>query len=302
MIYLKSIALMLSFIFLINCGQQGPISQPDLRDYDQRIRDDENRTNVLNDSRRRYSGSTCEEEDDSNHECVDQCREIYNRRADREDCEELPIAQIEVLADLHKLLEDPDDDDLRNIDVADLEVYLNVSIAGFDRNISRYSKGEVKEVLFWMVENEDVAQLFIGEDDDFQTLETLLKELVPFDKSSMHKPFLARVDSSEKLMETAIENGNEYILDWFHDYIIQEESDCSSNENSTGCFEVFCKIGDGIDPDSSEDWRRYENFEDYLGEIVEERVNYSRWRDNQDIEELSDLEDEWVKILCDGLT
>ena len=53
------------------------------------------------------AGRTCEDEDDNRHDCVEQCRDIYSRRSDRDDCEELPIRQIEVLADLHELLEDP---------------------------------------------------------------------------------------------------------------------------------------------------------------------------------------------------
>ena len=111
--------------------------------------EDEDRGRILDRSRLRYSGPTCADQDDNLHECVEMCRDIYNRRSDRADCEELPIIQIEVLAELYEiLLEDPDDDELDRIDLKDFEVYLKVSISSFDRLIGKYSKSEAKELLF----------------------------------------------------------------------------------------------------------------------------------------------------------
>ena len=143
----------ISMNFNFNLGIHGlpmPLRgyNPFNRDYDQLRENDSNRSNILDQSRQRYSGSTCEELDDRYHDCVKQCREIYGHRIDRDNCEELPIAQIAVLVDIHELLEDPDDDELASIDLEDLEVYLNVSLDGFDSRISKYSKIEAKEVLF----------------------------------------------------------------------------------------------------------------------------------------------------------
>ena len=111
---IKSTALALLFVFLADCGGPPAVTSNDgdrlLRDdedYDRRKREDENRGNILDRSRTRYTGRTCEDEDDNRHDCVEQCRDIYSRRSDREDCEELPIKQIEILEDLHELLEDP---------------------------------------------------------------------------------------------------------------------------------------------------------------------------------------------------
>ena len=310
MIYLKSIALALLFVSFSNCGQtpgnlqQNPLDRP----YDQLKDRDENRRSVLDESRKRYSGSTCEEEDDRSHDCVDQCRDIYSRRSDRDDCEELPIAQIEMLAELHELLEDPDDDDLRDIDLADLEVYLNVSIAGFDSLINRYSSREAKEVLFWIAENEDISNLFSDEDDEFKALEALFKEVTGgFSASSeTHQPFIERIDGSDRLMEIVIDAGNESAIEWFHSYITETAEGCSgkNDEISGTCFEVFCKIGKGIDDDIRESWLSFEDFEEYIDDIVQAGVNgraspgSTEW-DTDNIDDSGDVTD-FYDELCKG--
>ena len=316
MIYLKSIALAFLFIFLTNCGgggasnnlQQNPLD----RDYDQRIIDDENRTSILEESKKRYSGGSCEEEDDRGHECVEQCRDIYNRRADREDCEELPIAQIQVLSELHELLEDPDDDELRNIDLEDLEVYLNVSIAGFDSHIGRYSRNESKEVLFWIAENEDISNLFSDEDDEFKALEALFKEVVDGSfspGSDTHLPFIERVDGNNRLIEIVIDAGNESALEWFHSYITETATDCSGNsdEVSLECFKVFCRIGKGIDPDFRENWLSFEDFEEYIDDIIQAEINGASYGsidttfwDTDDFDDAGNVTDFYTE-LCEDL-
>ena len=315
MIYLKSMALALLFVSFTNCGrapstlQQNPLD----RDYDQRIRDDENRTSILDESRKRYSGSTCEEEDDRGHDCVEECRDIYSRRADREDCEELPIAQIEVLAELHELLEDPDDDELADIDLVDLEVYLNVSIAGFDSHIARYSKNEAKEVLFWIVENEDISNLFSDEDDEFKALEKLFKEITGGFQSSSetHEPFITRIEGNDKLIEVAVDFGNESAIEWFQNYITETATGCRGNndEISGTCFEVFCKIGKDMDDDFRESWLSFEDFEDYIDDIVQAGVNGdsapsdTQWdTDDDNIDDAGDVTDFYEELCneCEG--
>ena len=280
------------------------------RDYDQLREQDSNRINVLEESRKRYRGQTCKEEDDRHHLCVEQCREIYSRRSKRDDCEKLPIAQIEVLAELHELLEDPDDDDLRDIDLADLEVYLNVSIEGFDSLIAKYSRNEARKVLFWIAENEKVANIVSGEDDNFKALEALFKEVVgSFSASSeTHKPFIEKIDGSDRLMEIVIDTGNEAALEWFHEYITEKAKACREENNyeiSLGCFTVFCKIGKDIDNDLRENWLSFEDFEEYIDDIVQAGVNGDanpgehQW-DTDLIDDPSDVSDFYTE-LCGNL-
>ena len=305
--YLKSIGLLLLVSFLTGC----PPAQPPqlLRDYDERKRNDPDRRNVLTDSRERHRGRTCEQED-RDHQCKEDCRDIYSRRGDREDCEELPVTQIEELIKIHELLEDPDEDDLADdVEDEDFEVYIKISIAPLDRLIGKYNSKDAKVFMKWIIENDNIAKVFQKEDDDYKAFERLLKEIKSFSgDDEIHLPFTSNIDGSDKLMEVAIDVGGEEVLEWFHDYINEEHSDCE-DEASSGCFAVYCKIGDGIDNESAEDWVNFETFQDYIDDIIGEEVNGDAWApsskrpgESDPYENSRDLDDDWVDNLCSGLT
>lgn len=313
MCYLKSIGLLGLVYVLIGCPPQ-PLNvntsnpNPIRDDYDKRKNTDRDRGRVLTDARRRYSGRTCEQED-RDHQCKEDCRDIYSRRGDRDDCEELPIAQITELIKLHELLEDPDEDDLNDdVQHEDFDVYLNVSIAPLDRHIGKYNSKDAKVFMKWMIENSDVAKVFQKEDDDYKTLRSLLKEIQDFSgNNQIHLPFIESIDSGDKLMEVAIDVGDEEILEWFQEYINEENSDCEDDETESDCFTVYCKIGDGIEDDSADDWLGFESFEEYIDEIIEEETNGTRWTPSRNrpgeadaYQDSRDLDD-WVDDLCDGL-
>ena len=306
--YLKSICLLLMVYFLTGCPPQPP-SLIGNRDYDARKTADKDRGNVLTDSRRRYSGRTCEQEA-RDHQCKEDCRDIYSRRGDRDDCEELPVAQITELIKIHEIVEDPDEDDLNDdVEHEDFDVYLNVSIAPLDRHIGRYKSKDAKVFMKWMIENSDVAKVFQKEDDDYKTLKRLLKEIQDFSgNDQIHLPFIENLDGGDKLMEVVLDVGNEEILDWFQEYINEENSDCEEDETSEECFKVYCKIGDGINDDSADDWLEFETFENYINEIIGDKTNGSNWKPRSKIststdsyQDSRDLDDDWVQALCDDL-
>ena len=197
----------------------------------------------------------------------------------------------------------PDDDELESIDLLDLEVYLNVSISAFDKLIGKYSKSEAKEVLLWIVSDEELTELVRDEDDEYAALKELFKEVAGEDNT--HKPFVANIDGNDKLMEVVIEEGNEEAVEWFHEYITEEVNGCEGDdEDDISCFTVFCTIGQGIDQDSREDWLGFEDFEEYIEDIVDSQINAGsqsgQWDTNdiQDIDDVTDFYDE----LCGGLT
>ncbi|MDE0091923.1 MAG: hypothetical protein OXN83_01395, partial [Oligoflexia bacterium] len=192
-------------------------------DYDIRKRADEDRNYVLDDSRKRRSGSICEDED-RDHECRDLCKEIYGRVGDRKDCEELTVTQIEKLFELFELLEKPDEDDLDGVDPEDFDVYLNVSIASLDDLIDdEWNSRESREFLYWLVNNEDTAAVFEKEDDDYKALTGVLKNIKNFNTDSIYEPFTTKIED-DKLMEVAIDSGNEMIIEWFMNYIEEKNS------------------------------------------------------------------------------
>ena len=314
---LKLTGFLFLFVFLASCVGSDPSPTTTLRSgadyYDDRIRNDTNRDDVLSRSRARLRGNTCEKEleKDKNHDCEEQCGDIYSRRADREDCEELTVRQIEILVDVHEALEDPDDDVLANLDLEDFNVYLNVSIEPFDKLIRKYNSREAKEVLLWIAENEDVTEIIKDEDDDYKNLASLLDKLDSNNSGAdLWRPFVENIDSGDKLMEVVIEEGNEVALSWFQDYINDQSTCENGDETDPDCFTIYCKIGDGIGSDSAQDWLGYEDFQKYIDDVIEEGTNandgdgteatpYYWGNDNNEFEDESDVND-WVEDLCEN--
>lgn len=331
----KSTGLFLTFIFLSGCfpaGNGGYNNNPNNNNlnnqprntgpsrsdsaYERRKEVDEDRSEVIEESRRRRRGSKCEDED-RDHDCKDQCRDIYTRRSDREDCEELTVDQIANLEELDKILKDPDEDELSDIDHEDFDVYLNVSIAPFDKHVGRYSTREAKEFIFWAITDEEIARIIKKEEDDYEILDNLLKQLASFSGDDHYKPFIARVDGSDKLMEVAIADGSEVVLEWFQDYINEKNGACSADnrgETHEECFKVYCEIGKAIDDDLRDDWLSYEDFEDYIDDVIEDGTNCDNWdsinrpgltspdgatcaEGNSPYEDSNDIED-WYDDLC----
>ena len=286
--------------------------------YENRKNKDKDRETVLNSSKTRRSGDICETED-KDHECKEMCKEVYGRIGDKKDCEELTVVQIEKIYDLWKLLEEPDEDELAEIELEDFEVYLNISIASLEDLIDdEWNSREAKEFLYWLINDEDVAKLFEKEDDEYDTLTELLKKIKRFEYSEIDKPFVTKIDK-ERLMEVAIDSGNEDVVEWFMNYIEDKNSSCRKDNVSKSCFEVYCRIGDGIGDDYMEDWLGYDKFESYIEDIIEDKIN----ADNSDhplyenrgdgisgwnygdgegqFEDINDISDDWVKDLCGGL-
>ncbi|MCY4321281.1 MAG: hypothetical protein OXC37_02605 [Bdellovibrionaceae bacterium] len=317
----------LALALLTSCFPEGGVQREivtierDDREYDRRIREDEDRDRVMRTSRERRSGNTCEEEleRDRDAQCREDCKEIYNRRGDRDDCEELTVAQIEVLLDLYELLEDPDEDDLNDIDPEDFDVYLNVSIESLDDLVDdEWNRREAREFLFWLINNEDSARVFEKEDDDYKTLTAILDEINNFDFRNIDEPFTTKLDD-DKLMEVAIDSGNEMIIEWFMDYINDKNPACDSESVSKECFRVYCRIGEGIHDDFMEDWLSYDAFESYIEDIIDEGINSTTpsivLRDDSEdagdgweygggqdqFENINDIRDDWVDELCGTL-
>ena len=338
--YLKQIAGILFFVFLTACfgpPQVTPEPAPPLsprtdREYEDRIRRDTDREDVIRRGRTtRFSGRTCDEESRS-HKCRDICGDIYHSRQGRDDCEEEFTAEyIERLEEeIYEVLESPDDDDLNNIDLEDFEQYVNLDISGFERLVGRYSSREAEDMLAWLIAEPEAARVFEKEDDDFEVLEDLLKRFTgSFGSSDIYDPFLDNV-GRDKLMELLISDADEDTMQWFVDFINEKNTHCEDDTEDIDCFAIYCKIGDDIDSDSSEDWLDFEVFEDYLDDIIDAKVNSEAdtnkpsngggWCHVDDVEDTSvsecpadnpedetfedvgDLGDSWVDDLCEGLT
>ena len=228
--------------------------------------------------RRQVTGDTCKYEE-RNHECRRQCREMYLRKADRENCiDDLTARQIDNFSSVYTALKNARN--LNRINIEDLQAYVDESITGIRHIIRTYSAGKAKNFLSWVIANEDVTEYFIDIEENFNILDPLLMALSPpFTNSELHIPFTRPIDRrAGSLFETAFEYTNDTAVDWFMDYIASTDSNCDGNafNNFHGCFRLFCKIGRAFDDSSVQDSLEDSFvFNEYIDKIIRNGVNYS---------------------------
>ena len=322
---IRTALLFLPFLFLGSCFGPPVNNAPVVvertdNDYETKKAKDEDRDTVIKRTSRTISGDTeqCEDKD-KKHKCYEYCDDMFRSNSDEDDCEELTVAQIEAIWELYELLEDPDADDLGDINSEVFDLYVNISIKSLDDLIGDYSRSDAEEFLIWLIKNAEIAKIFRKEDDEHKSLEALLKSFSGSYTSSdqgISTPFLKKLDS-DKLIEEAL--GSELILEWFQDYIDEKNTACKSDAETRACFAVYCKIGEGMDDDLRDDWLDSDKFEGYIEDIIDEKVNSRQgtgsnrnatgWihedaagSDNDEIGDLGDLDDDWVDELCQGLT
>ena len=276
-----------------------------------------NRTTQSPYSQNRVPVPTCSELLESNrrHECRDICEDIYRKspeipRVHRKECQKLSILQIERLKGLHELLEDiPDEIVWDKVTPNDFYVYLHISIEPLIYLASTYTTRETKRFLTGIIKKPEIARILKNKDDDFKILTTLFENLYVsgesgFDKNKgIYKVFLKRVDGGDKLMEVLIESGHSKTMDWFLDYINETNRDCENDTKSLACFQVYCKIGDGINSQARNKWLSFDSFRDYIEEIIEAGVNADsskpyRWGGDYSVDDFSEDVYNWVHQFC----
>ena len=286
-------------------------------DYDERRRSDRDRDSVLSRARSRYDSRTrCSADSD----CRKLCDDIYNRRKDREDCEALPSRQVEVLKEVYDILEDPDFDELDALDTDDFDVLINITIEPLDKLAGKYSPSEAKEVLRWIAEKSDVASVFQKEDDDFDILKDLLKEL---NKGEIEDALKTSIYGGKNFLDLVVDSGNDEAGEWIHSLMEDHVcNDFTGGINSEECLREYCQIADDMKDDYAEELPDFEYFGDYLEGIIDDEINFggsdSGWAtgangfecgekkketeatedDPKCPDELSDVDDRWWTKLC----
>ena len=259
---------------------QRPPTPPRDRDYYDNLRNnDRDRDSVLSrarDKSKRDRSPTCEGDDD----CEDLCSDIYSSRSDKNDCEELSVDQVESLEVVSEAFEDPDIDDLEELDLSDVEVYLNISIEPLHKLIGKYNSRKARHFLTWIAQNSDAAEVLEDEDDDYEVLSRLFDEIVSItDSTSATRIFpalKANVDSGT-FMDLAVEAGNEFALEWVYDYIEDQETDCSgsTSDNKIDCLAKWCSLGASMSrrDEYADELLEYDFFQDYLDNVISEKIN-----------------------------
>ena len=222
----------------------------------------------------------CRDESKS-HECRKDCKTMYKRSEDKEDCERLSPDVIEELLAVHDALEGAETE---QVNVEDFKNYLKVSTNGLERVIEEYRQRNAKKFLEWVTDDEDITDIVAGYDDNFRILNLLLRKATgSFNTSDPHRPFIKKTFlDSRTLFELAIYNGNEIALDWFLDFIFVKKGGCETSDDDgrrANCFKEICKIGNSFSNEGSgkttkrSNWLTYSGyFESYIIDIIDDSI------------------------------
>ena len=235
----------------------------------------------------RRRGSGCEAER-SSHSCHQLCREMYPR--DRDECLEEDPDTIDNVYEVYQALENARDLDVINLE--DLETYLDISIVSLNSLIREYKRNDAEDMLIWIAEDSEVAELIRAEDDDFRILNDLLSLMSRFDSSKIDVPFTRRVNNRDTLIDYALTHGNEEALDYFIEYILMGGQDCRADNNDIACLALMCKIGRSNRERERDYYFFSRAFEDFISEIIDNRVNGTTDADSAG--------PEWIKGAGDG--
>lgn len=318
---LKTLLLSVLFFSIGACSPPvNPSSQPEKPArtddyYEGRKKQDEDREDIIQRERDRYSGPTCAELDNKRDqdECEKMCADMYSTTGDKRKCEGLEVQLIEDLHEVYEKLESADD--LHEIKLNLFKFYLSMSVLGLKKVINNYSENEAEDFLTWLTKDSSAHDIFSKRDKDYNMLESLLEQFDnDYNKNRIYTTFTEKLDGDE-LMQVAIYSDNSDLVKWFMDFIDKKNPDCDEDTETRACFEIYCKIGDDIDRDARDDWLGYPEFEEYIEDIIDEKVNSrsadstddERYNSNgwvygrTDIKDLSDLNNDWVDELCHDL-
>ena len=343
MIYLRRkqgliLTLALFSLFVTGCTRGGSSVPLDQNDYyeeykrrqqeDPELRRDHEQT--LRESERRYSGATCTQEMKNKKRplCLEQCKEMYRDNDFRKECQSLAVDQIAALKEIYKLLEKPRLSNLEsrfNNDpdsLLDLDVYLTISIEGFSKLVKGYNEDRyAKDVLNWMARNPDITIAFKKADLDSDALDELFGKIVTFTTGdTIYKPLTQIINLVDRqtLLEIALEAQNGEAIDWWINYIIAKNDNCSDSvtnnpkfPNDLKCLRIFCNIGKAFgETQLREELRDYDVFNRYLDSVVKNEVNavtaypsilysISRWTygsGSGEFEDVGDVDDFYIDL------
>ena len=275
------------------------------REYRERRDKDEDRDRVISRYKERdRRGADCEGDDD----CEELCDDIYDRKRDKDDCEELSARNVELLAEIYEILEDPDEDSLEDMDLEAFEALINISIEPLDDVVGDYSRREAKVMLAWIAGDSEAAEIFEKEDDDFKVFKMLLDEI----DDDHVKALYGSIDGSDNFMEIMVEAGNEEAGEWIHefmDYFCEKVH--REGVDDAKCLRTYCGIARHMNDNDAADLTDFEYFERYLDGVIEDGTNIDKWPENKDasgsdsddrFEDAGDLSDEWWEDLCGSVS
>lgn len=306
--YLLSAIVLLSSVVLFSCVAPTPtIIQAPPTPAPRPPRVDHDREEIIAEYvRKQKDRETCSDDDD----CEDICKDIYVSRKNREDCEDLSIDQVKRLEFVHEALEDADYDDLAEVSSEELDVYVNIDISPLESISKKWKKSDAEVILEWIASSPEIAKVFEKEDDDYGVLSEILEALGSSGNSVPAKLGLGLQQDLEEgstVFEVAIDEENVELLEWLHDFIEDKSVtvksyNCAADQIETkDCIKLYCALSKSLDDDIGEELLDFDYFENYIDNIIDNKVNRIGWKDNdggKNIEDIGDLQGAWWNNLC----
>lgn len=224
---------------------------------------DTNRKEVFQQSQKLYkSEKICSVDSD----CVEICQNLFSEN--RKDCLQLPAPQIYQLEKLYQRFNEKDQLSFKDIHVFDLLVFLNLSpepLVSFFQTLGPFF---MKEILFWLVSNWQIAEVFSEEDWDFLFLEIFLNQM---QNSPIHS-LKEEIAEGRTFMELAWIKQNDAVLFWLNDYFSAVLCrDIEKQEKENCILAQYCLLAESFQDDVSREIMDFEK----LKQIVDTKGEYT---------------------------
>ena len=191
-------------------------------------------------TRRPGATGSCEDSRD----CRGKCSDIFKAASNRKKCENKSVRVVNGWFDAYEVIESPELPALEEMDFVDLDAIVDLDVRPLKDAISRYNSRQARAFLAWMGKSRSAAGLIEQEDEDFAMLKDLLKKAKPNNNDPLDA-LTANLDRGS-LMEIAIEEENDVILDLIYDYF--KDGCGGDDEDDAPCiFNKYCGVATGMD-------------------------------------------------------
>ena len=220
-------------------------------------------------------------------DCSSVCKDIFDSRSDKDDCEKLSISEVDNMKEFFKILEKPDEDDLVDLDYSALESIIDISFEPIKDLASKYTSSESKEILKWFVEDPDSANIIQDEEEDFEYLEAILENL----DNDVVEALGVSIQGRDGFLDKVVETESTPLLEWVHDFL-EEGSKNSKNRDCSGLstcvFDKYCRLASKIDTQTRRDLIDFSVFENLMEELFDDVNSNLNTYDVNDYDEFCD--------------
>ena len=276
---------LLGFLTVSGCTIQTPLSAPStIRQFSQAKEERDSAKKERSSSRRqgrsrnRADNRNCGDRDS----CKDICRDIFDHRIGRDECEEYSVSEVEDFETIFHYFRAPNSgtyttretektiksattgaylDNLNRIETDILEDFV-----GTVQDLPDYIGNHIaQDTVFgkWIGEQSEITEIFqVRDDNSFSVFKAI---------------FGLTLNNTEiqGAVKEAVNSGNTEFLDWVDDYL-RSRAGCDTDEK---LFTCYCNMVDSSDDSTERDYSAFSPFNDLLGRL---NKDMDSWRSDSD--------------------